>query len=428
MTRTTQCIAALLVCGGMAAVATAMTTRAEPPPGKYDALFAPIALYPDALVLQILQCSSAPDQITKLNDWIKNNPDVKGTAAQDALSAEGYEPSFVAIVLFPQVVQMMDEKPDWTRDVAKAFAEDRNGVFASIQQLRKQAQSMGNLATSEQQQVETVKTDSGQEVIVIQPANPQVVYVPQYNPQVVYTQPPPPPDPGRSGAVAGLVGFTAGVILGNAIDDDDDYYGCGGWGYRGPAMCEDGWEDFAEHREDMAKDYYEHRENVAAKRGETQANRQEKSGDNQAARQESSAANQAARKEGSSANQAARQESASGNQAARQESASANQGARQESRDSAQPAAAQSTAAPRAEAAKAQRPPADAAARGSAKSAGTSTDRSGTKTSAYSGYQSGTKEREASSRGKSSASKQSSGGSRGGGGGSRGGGGGGRGR
>jgi hypothetical protein len=101
----------------------------------------------------------------------------------------------------------MNDKPDWTRDVAKAFTEDRNGVFKSIQGLRKQAQSMGNLATSEQQQVETVKTQSGNEVIVIQPANPQVVYVPQYNPQVVYTQPPPPRRRRTRGAAGSCPGW-----------------------------------------------------------------------------------------------------------------------------------------------------------------------------------------------------------------------------
>ena len=84
---------------------------------------------------------------------------------------------------------------------------------------------MGNLKTNEQQQVVTQKSSSGDQVIVIQPANPQVVYVPQYNPQVVYVQPaPPPPPPSSHAAGAALVGFTAGIIVGAAINNNNNYY------------------------------------------------------------------------------------------------------------------------------------------------------------------------------------------------------------
>lgn len=319
-------------------------------PEQLDKLLAPIALYPDPLVLQILQCSMSPEQVNKLNGWLKKNAALKGTALQDAAAAEGFEPSFVAIALFPQVVQSMADQPDWTRDLGKAFASDRNAVFASIQRLRTLAQAIGNLKSSEQQQVETVTTAGGQSVIVIQPANPQVVYVPTYNPTVVYTQPPPPPSSSEDVVVAGLVGFAAGIIIGAAIDDDDDiYYACGGWGFRGAAICEEGWEDFYEHRETMARDYYQHRENMLAQRGQNQGNRQD-----------SRAQNQADRREASQANQSSRQDARANRE---------------------KPA---------------ERP----------------ADRSGTRSGGFSGYQPGEREREASSRGRSSSKGASRGGGR----------------
>lgn len=358
-------LVALLCCAGMHAPvsAAALPTRAvsapafaarAAEPSKLDTLLAPIALYPDALVLQMLECSSAPDQIDKLNSWIKANPDVKGSAAQDAAVAAGFTERFVDIVLFPQAVKLMADKPDWTRELAKAFKDDRSAVFASIQSLRKQAKSVGNLATNEQQNVQTVTT-GGTEVIVIQPANPQVVYVPQYNPTVVYTQPPP-----AQAAGTGLVAFTAGVIIGAAIADDD----CS-WGYRGSCLSNEGYDDFTDHRQDMA-----------AQRGANQSNRQDSRTEKQSGRQDSRTENQGNRQE--------------------------NRGGQSASGQSASPQAARGSANE---------------ARGSTKSASAApSQRAGTTSSATSGYQSGAKEREASARGRSSTAPKSSG-SRGGGGG-----------
>ena len=151
-------------------------------PEVLDQLLAPIALYPDALVIQVITCAGNPQQVTQVNEWLKANPNLKGAELQEAASAQGFDESFVAIVLFPQVLQKMAEQPDWTQQLGDAFTNDRKGVFASIQRLRKQAQEMGNLATGEQQKVETVATPSGQPNIVIQPANPEIVYVPTVQP------------------------------------------------------------------------------------------------------------------------------------------------------------------------------------------------------------------------------------------------------
>jgi hypothetical protein len=406
----------ILALVALALLASAFQHHAQAPakpvaPESLDKLLAPIALYPDALVTQILTCAPKPDQVKEVNAWLKANPDLKGTAAQDAASDKGFDAAFVAIVLFPDVLQMMADKPDWTTSLGQAFQQDRPGVLDSIQRLRAQAKTQGNLKTTEQQAVETVKTKSGTDVIVIQPANPQVVYVPQYNPQVVYTQPaPPPPPPSNTGGkiAAGLIGFTAGVIIGNNLDDDNDHYhhSYGGWGYHGPALSNDGWNDFAEHREDMAKDYYDHRENMSKQRGENTTARRETSGANQAARQENRTANQGARTESRSANQSARTEGRAQNTAARGD----NQAARQDAR--AQPAAAAQPPAAAGRSSAAQASKRTYQGRSDASSSATpAADRS----DAFSGYQKGSAERASSARGNSSLSRSSSGGGGGGG-------------
>src|SRR5437763_468925 len=189
-----------------------------------DALTGPIALYPDALVAQVLDAATNPAEVQDFGAWLKQNPNLKGSELQDAASKAGFDAAFIALAIFPDVIQMMAQKPDWTKQVGEAFKADAQAVSSSIQRLRKQAQAMGNLKTNEQQQVVTQKASSGDQVIVIQPANPQVVYVPQYNPQVVYVQPaPPPPPPSSHAAGAALIGFTAGVIVGAAVNNNNYY-------------------------------------------------------------------------------------------------------------------------------------------------------------------------------------------------------------
>src|SRR5262245_4398352 len=161
---------------------------AAPSAEEIDRLLAPVALYPDQLLAQILQCAGNPAKVTELNAWLKTNSALKGTQLQDAAVKAGFEPSFVALVLFPDVVNMMAVQKDWTTKLGQAFAADRSAVFGSIQRLRAQAQKAGNLKDTPQQEVETQTTSSGQQVIVIEPSNPQVVYVPQYNPTTVYVE------------------------------------------------------------------------------------------------------------------------------------------------------------------------------------------------------------------------------------------------
>ncbi len=220
----------------MACSSPAPKETLPPPTGTLDQLLAPIALYPDPLLAQMLMSATNPSKVTELDKWLKSNAKLKGTALQDAAVKAGFDASFVALVLFPQVVSRMAEQIAWTRVLGQAFESDRSAVFASIQKLRKQAQTVGTLKTTPQQKVETKKTSAGEPVIVIEPANPQVVYVPQYNTEVVYTQAPTTTviiqeeddDDAAEAIAAGLIGFTAGIAIGAAMDNHY-YYGPYGW-------------------------------------------------------------------------------------------------------------------------------------------------------------------------------------------------------
>jgi hypothetical protein len=198
-----------------------------------DKLVAPVALYPDALLAQTLACATSPDQVHEVSEWLTKNSQLQGSDLQQAAEQAGFDASFVAIVLFPDVLKLLADNKEWTTELGKAFLSDQKAVLASAQRLRGQAKAVGNLKTTPQQEVKT-ETSGGQQVIVIQPANPQVVYVPQYNPETVYTSPPPQQQSSSSGdaAAAGLIGFTAGILLGAAVANNNNYgyYGWGAWG------------------------------------------------------------------------------------------------------------------------------------------------------------------------------------------------------
>jgi len=340
--------------------------QAAQTPHDIDSLVAPIALYPDQLLAQILVCAGDPASVTKLNGWLKANQKLKGSELQDAAVLAGFEPSFVALALFPTVIGSMAAKLDWTTLVGQVFIANRSVVFASIQKLRAQAREAGTLKTTPQQDVETRTTSSGQQVIVIEPANPQVIYVPQYNPTVVYTQAPTTTTvvventSSADAAAAGLIGFTAGIAIGAAVNNNY-YYGPHGW-YGGGYMYNDAWNDYYDAREDARDDWQDHREDLADERGDRAGKSQEQRTERQQNRTEN----------------------------------------RPESRAAGQTSATQSRSAGTAEA--------RGYSQGNTKAAA---ERSGTKSDAFSGYSSGRSERAASSRGTQS---RSSSGSRGGGG------------
>jgi hypothetical protein len=189
---------------------------------QIDSLTAPIALYPDALLAQVLMASTFPQDVDAAAAWSKANPNAKGDDAVKAVASQPWDPSVQSLVAFPQVLATMASKPDWVAQLGNAFLAQPNDVMDSVQRLRKQAQQAGNLKSSEQQKVVVE-----QSTIQIVPANPQVVYVPTYNPTVVYgawpypAYPPVyvPPPPGyalATGLAAGLA-FGAGVAVANSL-------------------------------------------------------------------------------------------------------------------------------------------------------------------------------------------------------------------
>jgi hypothetical protein len=198
---------------------------------QLDALLAPIALYPDPLLTQMLMASVYPVEIVQAARWLEDpaNTNLTGDALAKALESQNWEPSVKSLVAFPQVLQMMNEQLDWTQQLGYAFATQQADVMASIQRLRRQAQAAGTLASTPQQ---TVSAQG--ETIVIEPANPQIVYVPSYNPTVVYgswpypTYPPVywPPPPGYAAGTA----ITAGLAFGAGVAIT-----AGLWGWARPA-------------------------------------------------------------------------------------------------------------------------------------------------------------------------------------------------
>ncbi|MGB8061651.1 MAG: DUF3300 domain-containing protein [Candidatus Sulfotelmatobacter sp.] len=197
---------------------------ASPAPEELDQLLAPVALYPDALLSQITTASTNPQEILDVNAWLQANPGLTGTALTDAAEKQGFDPAFIALVNFPQVLDIMAQHIDDYAAVGQAFSADQGSVTASIQRLRTQAYNSGALRTTEQQKVE-VQQSAGQTIYVIQPTNPTIVYVPQYDPTVVYVRPAP-------GAVVArpVIGFYAGIGIGALIVDNRPW-GWGGWGW-----------------------------------------------------------------------------------------------------------------------------------------------------------------------------------------------------
>lgn len=186
-------------------------------------LVAPIALYPDALVAQILGGSAFPDQISEANLWMMANSNLSGSALMQAVNVQPWEPSVKALTQFPSVLDNMAKNLSWTSALGEAYSTQAADIMSSVQTLRAQAYTTGNLKSGSQITV----VQQSPNVIVIQPTNPQVIYVPQYNPTVVYGVPY--VTPGYSAATVaatGILAFGAGVAVGAALSG-----GCCGWSY-----------------------------------------------------------------------------------------------------------------------------------------------------------------------------------------------------
>ena len=198
---------------------------------ELDQILAPIALYPDELLVEVLMAATYPLEVVQAARWVQANPNLKGDQFAMALEQQDWDPSVKSVVNFPSVLQMMNERLDWTQKVGDAFLAQHDQIMDTVQNLRQRAQAQGNLKTTSQQRV---IVEPQAQTIAIEPAAPQVVYVPMYDPMVVYGPwwwPAYPPYyffP-RGPAVVGttLIGFGIGVALGVAWG-----YAWGGFNWR----------------------------------------------------------------------------------------------------------------------------------------------------------------------------------------------------
>jgi Protein of unknown function (DUF3300) len=193
---------------------------------QLDALVAPIALYPDALVAQVLAAASFPDQVAFADDWLSQNQNLQGSALVQAVDQQSWDPSVKALTQFPTVLHDLAKNLSWTSNLGQAFANQQSDVMAAVQFMRAQAQSAGTLQSSSQ--IEVVQ--QGPQTIVIEPANSNVVYVPQYNPAVVFGTPYVVPAYTPPVAVAAGVSFGAGVAIGAAFGGGG-FVGGAAWGF-----------------------------------------------------------------------------------------------------------------------------------------------------------------------------------------------------
>jgi hypothetical protein len=156
----------------------------QPSPEELDQLVAPIALYPDALVAQILAAATYPTEVVEADRWVQENQGLKADALARAIDAQAWDPSVKALTQFPSVLAMLDKNLSWTSSLGDAYVNGQQSVLDAVQVMRQRAQQAGNLTSTPQENV----TTQGQ-TIVIEPANPQVVYLPQYDPWAVYGAP-----------------------------------------------------------------------------------------------------------------------------------------------------------------------------------------------------------------------------------------------
>jgi hypothetical protein len=200
-------------------------------PDQLQDLVAPVALYPDTLLSEILAATTYPIEVVEAQQWLQQNRNLKGQALMDAAKQQNWDPSVQALVAFPDVLARLNQDIHWTTDLGNAFLAQQADVMNAVQQLRAKAQAAGKLQTTPQQTV-TTETQNGQSAIQIQPAEPGVVYVPNYNPAWVWGPPvygyyPPLFYPGID---VGF-GFFPGIDLGLYFGGGWGLWGGWGWGW-----------------------------------------------------------------------------------------------------------------------------------------------------------------------------------------------------
>ena len=231
--RATAVMCAALLVRGDAALQTQSQTAPVPatsdllPSEQLDSLVAPIALYPDPLLAQVLAASTYPLELVQLQQWLSKNSKLKDKALADAVQKEKWDSSVQAMAGIPDLVKQLTDNIQWTSELGNAFLAQQSDVMLAVQRMRTKAKDSGKLTSSEQMKVETKIVESKQ-VVVIEQANPEVVYVPSYNPTVVWGAPayayPPVYYPPVGYYAAGMaISFGVGMAMGA-------FWGGGGWG------------------------------------------------------------------------------------------------------------------------------------------------------------------------------------------------------
>jgi len=207
-------------------------------PEELEALVAPIALYPDTLLAQILMASTYPLEVVQAERWANENKNLKDDQLKAAVDKQAWDETVKALVATPDVLKMMSSKLDWTEKLGDAVLAQQPDVMDAIQRLRSKAQANNKLSSTKEQKV-SVKQEQNKQVIVIEPTNPDTIYVPYYDPKVVYggwSYPSYPPYyfgyPGYiPGAVIGAgLAFGAGYALGRWATGGNYWGGNVNWG------------------------------------------------------------------------------------------------------------------------------------------------------------------------------------------------------
>jgi hypothetical protein len=203
-------------------------------PDQLDDLVAPIALYPDPLLSQVLVAATYPLEVVQAIQWIERNPGLAGPDLTQAAQQQNWDPSIEALVVFPDVLKRLNDDITWTTNLGNAFLEQQQDVMDAVQRMRESAQQAGKLASTPQENVVT-ENENGQPYVEIMPANPDVIYVPCYNPVWIWGPPRwyPYPQwwwPPQSVIVGGLgFGFYGGIQVG--LFFGPGWHGWGGWGW-----------------------------------------------------------------------------------------------------------------------------------------------------------------------------------------------------
>src|SRR5579863_5482857 len=213
---------------------------ALPPPGQtltpdqLNDLVAPIALYPDELLSQIMVAATYPLEVVEAFQWAQRNPGLTGPALTQAAQQQNWDPSVQALVVFPDVMKRLNDDVTWTTNLGDAFLAQQQDVMDAVQRMRQRAQQAGRLQSTPQLNVENVN-QGGQPYIDIEPTDPDVMYVPVYDPDWIWGPPLwyPYPRwywPPRSFLTGGLYfGFGAGINVG--LFFGGGWHGWGGWGW-----------------------------------------------------------------------------------------------------------------------------------------------------------------------------------------------------